>query len=275
MQRSGSVLLKPTLYESFSRSWSTTTPSATIKAATTLTSSSTVRDSFTSTSHPSSIASSQPYVTSAHSIGKGLFEREDLRNPKTQIRTMASTQPLTQSTMPTAEEMKLEVPLSEIKTAPGVNLDDGQKVIVGSVLDLFAGKPSLRKLTLWNQDGVFHDPLTNAEGHSQYAAQWYGLAAAFSSIQRLSHEVTSSGNPITMNLSTKYVLKGLGTEKQIDSVVDIYLDKSTGKIERVEDKWGGEIGQGSVVNAFRKLNAVTVPLAVKVPKSIEEEEGKK
>jgi len=174
--------------------------------------------------------------------------------------------------MPTAEEMKLVTSPSEIQTAPGVSLNDGQKVIVGSVLDLFAGKPSLRKLTLWEDTAIFNDPLTVAEGRKQYSAQWYGLAAAFSDITRLSHQVTSSGNPITMDLKTKYVVKGLGTEKVIDSVVDIYLDKETGKISKVLDKWGGEIGEGAVKHAFRKLNAVSVPVMVGVPKSIEEEE---
>jgi hypothetical protein len=47
---------------------------------------------------------------------------------------------------------------------------------------LFAGKPTLKKLQLWTDDARFADPLTKAEGRRQYEAQWYGLKAAFSEI---------------------------------------------------------------------------------------------
>jgi len=142
--------------------------------------------------------------------------------------------------------LKIESPVSDIKTASGVSLDEKQSIIVGSVLDLFAGKPSLRKLSLWEDNAIFNDPIALAEGRKQYAAQWYGLAVAFSKIERLSYEVTSSGNPITMDLKTKYIVKGTGTEKVIDSVVDIYLDEHTGKISKLLDKWDGELNSGSV-----------------------------
>lgn len=189
---------------------------------------------------------------------------------------MASTQPLTQSTLPTAEELKIETPINEIQTAPGVTLNDHKSLLVASVLDLFAGKPSLRKLSLWKPDAIFKDPLTTAEGHKQYAAQWYGLAAGFSEITRLSHTVTSAGNPITLDLKTKYVVKGIGAEKTVASIVEIWVDENgSGKIEKVQDKWDGEINEGPFKQALRKMNAVGVPIMVSVPKSIEEEEGKK
>lgn len=61
---------------------------------------------------------------------------------------------------------------TNINTAPGVDLSSEQKTIVGSVLDLFAGRPSLEKLSLWSDDGVFEDPITIANGRKQYEAQW-------------------------------------------------------------------------------------------------------
>jgi len=70
----------------------------------------------------------------------------------------------------------------DIKTAAGVSLNDQQKIIVGSVLDLFAGRPSLKKLQLWTDNAKFQDPITHAEGRKQYEAQWYGLQSAFSEI---------------------------------------------------------------------------------------------
>jgi len=167
----------------------------------------------------------------------------------------------------------LKIESTNIKTAPGVDLSSDQKTIIGSVLDLFAGRPSLEKLKLWSDEGEFTDPLTIAKGRKQYEAQWYGLQTAFSEIERLGHEVTSSGNPITMNLKTRYVVKGIGKEQTIQSVITIATD-SQGKISKVEDKWDGKLPEGSISQAFRRLNAVTVPNLVGVPKNKEEDAKK-
>jgi hypothetical protein len=83
----------------------------------------------------------------------------------------ARTQPLNQ--IQTASMSSgLNIENTNIKTAPGVTLEDQQKTLVGSVLDLFAGRPSLEKLQLWKDEGVFEDPITIAEGRKQYEAQW-------------------------------------------------------------------------------------------------------
>ena len=95
-------------------------------------------------------------------------------------------------------------------------------------------------------DAVFADPLTISEGRKQYQAQWYGLVAAFSSITQHSHKVTSAGNPITMDLSTTYKVKGLGTEKTIDSVIKIATDSTGEKITSVKDGWNGNIPDGPI-----------------------------
>lgn len=166
---------------------------------------------------------------------------------------------------------ELNIENTNIKTASGVSLDDRQRTLVGSVLDLFAGRPSLKKLQLWDDEGVFEDPITKAVGRKQYEPQWYGLQAAFSEIERLHHEVTSGGNPISMDLRTRYVVKGIGKEQTIDSKINIFYDKATGKITKVEDKWDGKLPDSSFQNAFRKINAVTVPKMVGVPKSDEED----
>ncbi|KAE9376412.1 hypothetical protein N431DRAFT_479682 [Stipitochalara longipes BDJ] len=163
---------------------------------------------------------------------------------------------------------------STVNTATGVSLSSQQKLIVGSVLDLFAGKPTLKKLQLWTDDATFADPLTKAEGRKQYEAQWYGLKAAFSEIEQLSQSVTSSGNPITMDLKTRYKVKGIGSEQIIESVIKIHTDAQGERITKVEDKWNGDIPEGAFAKAFRNLNSVVVPAFVSVPKSSGEEEGK-
>ncbi|CAF9931602.1 MAG: hypothetical protein HETSPECPRED_008141 [Heterodermia speciosa] len=160
---------------------------------------------------------------------------------------------------------------TNIKTASGVSLDDHQKTLVGSVLDLFAGRPSLKKLSLWADDGVFEDPITIATGRKQYEPQWYGLQAAFKEIERLHHEVTDGGNPIGLDLKTRYVVKGIGKEQTIASKVNIFYDKDSGKITKVEDKWDGQLPDSSFTNIFRQLNSVTVPTMISVPKNDEED----
>ncbi|KAI7553941.1 hypothetical protein KC331_g889 [Hortaea werneckii] len=164
---------------------------------------------------------------------------------------------------------ELKIESQNIKTAPGVELSSQQQTLVGSVLDLFAGRPSLAKLGLWKDDAEFTDPLTVAKGRGKYEAQWYGLQAVFSEIERLSHEVKSSGNPIVMDMSTRYVVKGLGKEQKINSVVEIHTEGD--KITKVADMWDGKLPDGAISNAFRHLNAVSVPKMVSVPKNAEED----
>ncbi|KAL3427776.1 hypothetical protein PVAG01_01285 [Phlyctema vagabunda] len=168
----------------------------------------------------------------------------------------------------------LEIENTNINTSTGVSLSEQQKVYVGSILDLFAGRPSLKKLQLWADDAQFNDPITHATGRKQYEPQWYGLVAAFSEIERLSHNVTSAGNPISMDMKTRYKIKGVGTEKIIESAIKIHYDETTGKITNVEDKWNNELPDGAFAKAFRNANSVVVPAFVSVPKN-EEEDRKK
>ncbi|KAM0424983.1 hypothetical protein ACHAPT_009784 [Fusarium lateritium] len=160
---------------------------------------------------------------------------------------------------------------TEIHKAAGIQLTPHQEVLVGSVLDLFEGRPSLRHLSLWHPTATFHDPISHAAGYDKFAAQWYGLVALFSPITIQSHQVISSGNPISFRLSNKYVLKGLGTSRVMDSVVDIHVGPD-GRIEKVEDKWNDKLPQGPFATAFQKLNAVSVPAFVKVPKTQDEDD---
>ncbi|KAI1212129.1 uncharacterized protein F4807DRAFT_458332 [Annulohypoxylon truncatum] len=159
---------------------------------------------------------------------------------------------------------------TRVNEAPGVKLSSDQKLLVGSVLDLFEGNPTLKHLSLWSPDATFTDPITVASGYKKFAAQWYGLPALFNPIQIQSHSVKSAGNPIEVELTNKYTLKGIGTAQTINSVVRIDVGQS-GKIERVEDRWNDKLPDGVISDAFRKLNAQTVPIFVSVPKNEEED----
>jgi hypothetical protein len=149
----------------------------------------------------------------------------------------------------------LNIETTNIQTAPGVSLSQQQQTVVGSILDLFAGRPSLPKLSLWRDDATFADPITIAQGRDKYAAQWYGLQQAFSEIERQHHSVTSAGNPILMDLKTRYVIKGINKEQIIQSVVAIHLDEQ-GKVAKVEDKWNGKLPEGSIANVSSPLQLV-------------------
>jgi hypothetical protein len=52
-----------------------------------------------------------------------------------------------------------------------------------------------------------------------------------------------------MDLKTRYKIKGLGTEKTIESVIKIFTDEKGEKITQVEDRWNGNIPDG----AFAKV----------------------
>lgn len=145
---------------------------------------------------------------------------------------------------------------TNINTAAGVELSQKQQTLLGSVLDLFAGRPSLAKLQLWDDDATFADNITIAKGRKQYEPQWYGLQSVFSEIERKSHEVTSAGNPIEMDMTTRYVVKGINTEKVISSKVLVHLDAAGEKIVKVEDKWGGNLPDGAIANVSSVLQYV-------------------
>jgi hypothetical protein len=128
---------------------------------------------------------------------------------------------------------------TSINSAPGTNLSQHQKLLVGSVLDLFEGKPTLKHLSLWNRNAVFADPLTDAVGYDRFAAQWYGLPAVFGKIQLVSHKVVDGGNPMEVELQNRYTAKLVGKTQEIKSRVKIWVG-GDGMIERVEDKWDGK-----------------------------------
>lgn len=143
-----------------------------------------------------------------------------------------------------SSSIKLET--QSLKTAPGVSLSESQSTLTRSILDLFAGRPSLPKLSLWADDATFVDPLTASQGRKQFSAQWYGLQAAFSEIERLDHLVKDAGNPIVLELKTRYKVAGIGMEKVIESVVEITTDDKGEKITKVADKWNGSIPDGTI-----------------------------
>lgn len=150
------------------------------------------------------------------------------------------------------EHGELKIENTNLNCAADVKLSEQQKTLVGSVLDLFAGRPSLAKLQLWKDDAEFVDPLCIAKGREQFQAQWYGLQSAFEEIERKSHQIIDGGNPIRLDMVSRYVVKGIGKEQIIDSRVHIYTDGD--KIAKVEDRWEGKLPESSIANvSLRRL----------------------
>ncbi|RDA95653.1 hypothetical protein CP533_1230 [Ophiocordyceps camponoti-saundersi (nom. inval.)] len=189
-----------------------------------------------------------------------------------QFRKMTSEAGSTEKDAPSFQS--IGVKNTDINVGPGVTLTPEKKVLVGSVLDLFEGHPTLKHLTLWQPTATFEDPIAIAKGYDSYAAQWYGLTVLFQPIKIRSHTVTSGGNPIDVTLSNAYTIKGIKSEHVIDSTVSIHVG-ADGKIEKVQDKWDMKIPLmgTSISDAFRKLSAGTTSKLVTVPKT--EEEDKK
>nr|CAE76355.1 conserved hypothetical protein [Neurospora crassa] len=144
---------------------------------------------------------------------------------------------------------QLAVSNTLILEAPGVDLTPYNKILVGAVLDLFEGKPTLKHLSLWNPDATFVDPIATAQGYNQYAAQWYALAQVLSPVKIQSHEVVSSGNPIEIKLHNRYTLPPINKKQDIHSLVKIWVDDN-GKIARVEDRWDGELPDGALNEVY-------------------------
>ncbi|KLU90429.1 hypothetical protein MAPG_10283 [Magnaporthiopsis poae ATCC 64411] len=184
------------------------------------------------------------------------------KKPSEPAQTQAQTDPPSFSS--------LGIRNTAINGAPGVQLSPHQKLVIGSVLDLFEGNPTLAHFRLWSPDAVFEDPITRAVGEAKYKAQWYGLPALFSPIKLQAHTVVDGGNPIRLEVSNRYVVRGIGKAHVIDSVVNIQIGED-GRIEKVQDRWNDKLPDGVVVDTFRKLNAVTVPLVITVPKTEEED----
>jgi hypothetical protein len=51
-----------------------------------------------------------------------------------------------------------------------------------------------------------------------------------------------------MDLKTRYVVKGIGKEQTIQSIVAIHTNADGTKIVKVEDKWNGELPDSAIKN---------------------------
>ncbi|CAE7207903.1 unnamed protein product [Rhizoctonia solani] len=156
----------------------------------------------------------------------------------------------------------------------GIPLEGRRRQVIEDVLNLFSSKPNQDIFhRTWRKDAVFEDPLSKCIGYKQYAPQWYAMPKAFPISRTLSYKVISSTNDprrITYEQQQEYTIRFIGTKKIMNSTVVIDLDEND-QIVKLEDKWNGS-DQPTRFGALwlRRLNAVTVPWLVSVPKPKED-----
>jgi len=169
-----------------------------------------------------------------------------------------------------------EIQNTDICTLPGVNLTDLQRKQVGCVLDLFQAKPTLFKLNMFAEDGVYEDAFATANGRDEIGGQFYGLPKVTRESITRSHCVksVSPDGKIEMDLHQVFVFKLGGKEVDMKTTIIIYSDAKTGKITRLQDRPMEDIPDNSFIYMLRKMNAVVTPHLVGIPKT-EEEEAKK
>ncbi|KAI5481333.1 hypothetical protein MNV49_004955 [Pseudohyphozyma bogoriensis] len=157
------------------------------------------------------------------------------------------------------------------ETDHGIPLDGRRKQIVDDSMALFQSKPSLDIFKRgWREDAVFEDPISLATGFKQYSAsvsQWFGMPKAFPKSETLAWKVTKSEpGLLEYEQRQKYTFAGIGTTKEVPSLVHIELD-SEDYITRFEDRWNGKpIPAGTIAKGLRNFNAETLPHLVSVPK---------
>ncbi|KAM5383800.1 hypothetical protein ACJZ2D_001789 [Fusarium nematophilum] len=127
--------------------------------------------------------------------------------------------------------------------APGVALSDHERLLVGSILDLYEGRGTLRHLSLWSQHAYHANPPGIMTGHRRIVAAWYAHAASLESSHIQSHMVQST-SPIRFNLSINETFRGLGLQVMINSEVRVHVDED-GKIKRLEERWDTVTNEGA------------------------------
>lgn len=146
--------------------------------------------------------------------------------------------------------------------------------LIKDAQDLFGAKPSPTIFSRsWAPTAIFADPICHANGAKQYLAQWYGMPAAFAESETLEWKLTKQEpREVQYVQKQRYKVKGLGMEKVMISTVLMERDENN-KITRFEDRWNHKPLGGALGWPFRRLNAVTMPWLVGVPKETKQAVG--
>ncbi|EST04924.1 hypothetical protein PSEUBRA_005722 [Kalmanozyma brasiliensis GHG001] len=170
------------------------------------------------------------------------------------------------TTMSTPSLPSQTVAFPGFESTPRIEPSSSTAQLIRDALDLFGARPSPDIFTRWSPTAVFADPICHAEGAKQYLAQWYGMPAAFTQSETLAWKlIKEEERRIEWVQKQKYKVKGLGMVKEMVSTVVVERGED-GKVTRFEDRWNHKPMGSSLGWPFRRLNAVTMPLIIGVPK---------
>ncbi|TFY67778.1 hypothetical protein EVJ58_g1405 [Rhodofomes roseus] len=133
---------------------------------------------------------------------------------------------------------------ASVDVAPGVTIDDHRRTLVGVVLDLFQGKPSLYKMDFFAEDAVYEDPVAKSVGRTSIAGQFYGLPELFRSSVTKSAQITASdAHTTSFRVLHEFTPKLVPKTVSFDTVMTITVD-AAGKITHWRDRPSAGIPDG-------------------------------
>ncbi|KAL7275992.1 hypothetical protein RUND412_001023 [Rhizina undulata] len=170
-----------------------------------------------------------------------------------------------ESAIPPKPPISGQIETVEINVLQGLTLQGHQREVIGSVLDLFQGRPTRGKMAYWRGDAVFNGGFVKAFGRDEVLAAWQMHSKVMKDITMVSHEVVKvEDTSYEMELVQKYTLKGVGGRViSVRSRIYIELDRCGG-IREVKDLWDGSRG-GVVVDFLKRMAAKGANRFVDVP----------
>ncbi|GAO49162.1 hypothetical protein SAICODRAFT_6384 [Saitoella complicata NRRL Y-17804] len=164
---------------------------------------------------------------------------------------------------------------SNIPVAPGVEIDEHRKRLVGVVLDLFQGKTSLYKLNnYFAEDAVYEDPVAKSVGRKEIAGQFYGLPELFKesrtkTVSIISNDSTSTSFSMTHILTPKLI----STPIEFNTTMTITVnDKDL--ITHWQDRHRENIPDGGWAEWMRKKQSEVTAAVLPIPGNEEEDLGR-
>ncbi|KAH9923257.1 uncharacterized protein B0H18DRAFT_909923, partial [Fomitopsis serialis] len=162
---------------------------------------------------------------------------------------------------------------ASVAVAPGVAIDEHRRTLVGVVLDLFQGKPSLHKMSFFAEDAVYEDPVAKSVGRISIAAQFYGLPELVRASTTESARITASDARTTsFHVRQAFTPKLVPKTIAFDTVMTITVD-AAGKIAHWQDRpsEGIPAGGSGLAEWMRETQSELTKAVLTLPKDEEED----
>ncbi len=111
--------------------------------------------------------------------------------------------------------------------------------IVSDILNLYNSNPTTESFRHYALNAQFEDPLQYSGSLSSIKSAFKFLPKIFIDTQVIKSDADIEGNPMKLNLETRYEWKGIKKETVIRSIVLLTLNNQE-QIIRHEERWNGE-----------------------------------